>query len=312
MKRCLVLFLFLSVFFLFPFEAHAASSKKCPDCSTRMYPYEVPATCTQDGWLQYSCDNCGYWESKTYPAGGHSFTKQVSSKSPTYTSTGSITYQCSNCSQTKTVTVPMLECTSHVWVEFSRIDPTYTEEGSVTYQCSQCLRSKTEVLPVLVCTSHVWVEVSRIDPTFTTEGSVTYECSQCRTAKSEVLPLLDHVHQWAEAERTDPTEEAAGSVTYSCSCGQMRYEDLDYTSPVFDTTQELGSTFLSGVWKLFGVYVPGFSFTVGQMYLGIALCSISILVIRLFFGIGGGGGVSTRTGSTNNPKISSKRRNDEF
>ena len=124
--------------------------------------------------------------------------------------------------------------------------------------------------------------------------------------------MLSHSHKWVEIERVEPSEEVSGSVIFSCSCGQMRYEDLDHVSPVFDTTQEMGKGILSGVWKLFGVYVPGFSFTLGQMYLGIILCSISILVIRIFFGIGGGGGVSTRTGSTNNPKISEKRRKDEF
>lgn len=81
---------------------------------------------------------------------------------------------------------------------------------------------------------------------------------------------------------------------------------------MFEETEALGKSFVESVWGLFGIYVPGFSFTFGQMYLGILICSISLILIKLLFGIGGSGGESTRTGSTNNPKISKERRNDEF
>ena len=81
---------------------------------------------------------------------------------------------------------------------------------------------------------------------------------------------------------------------------------------MFETTAQLGKALIDGIWGLFGIYVPGFSFTFGQMWLGVALASISILDVRLIFGIGGSGGDSPRTGSTNNPKISKERRNDEF
>ena len=83
---------------------------------------------------------------------------------------------------------------------------------------------------------------------------------------------------------------------------------------MFDTTAQLGKALISGIWSLFGIYVPGFSFTFGQMWLGILLASISITVIHMIFGFGGSGsgGVSSRTSSTNNPKISKERRHDEF
>ena len=49
---------------------------------------------------------------------------------------------------------------------------------------------------------------------------------------------------------------------------------------MLETTAALGQAILSGVWSLFGVYVPGFDFTFGQMWLAVALASISILVIK--------------------------------
>lgn len=81
---------------------------------------------------------------------------------------------------------------------------------------------------------------------------------------------------------------------------------------MFEETATLGKTLLDGVWKLFGVYVPGFSLTFGQLWLGVTLASVSLLVVRLLFGVGGSGGVSSRTSSTNDPKISKERRRDEF
>lgn len=81
---------------------------------------------------------------------------------------------------------------------------------------------------------------------------------------------------------------------------------------MFDITIELGKALIGGIWSLFDIYVPGFSFTFGQMWLGVLLASISVLVVRLIFGFGGSGGVSSRTSSTSRPKISKERRRDEF
>ena len=81
---------------------------------------------------------------------------------------------------------------------------------------------------------------------------------------------------------------------------------------MFETTASLGKALMDGLWSLFGIYVPGFSFTFGQMWLGVPLASISILIVRLIFGFGGGPGYSSRTSSTNRPRISKERRNDEF
>ena len=83
---------------------------------------------------------------------------------------------------------------------------------------------------------------------------------------------------------------------------------------MLDTTVELGKTLIDGIWSLFGLSVPGFDFTFGQMWLGVLLCSVSIIVVRMIFGFGGSGpgGVSPRTSSTDKPRISKERRHDEF
>lgn len=98
------------------------------------------------------------------------------------------------------------------------------------------------------------------------------------------------------------------------------YADVDHppedggsaSTGMFDTTAQLGKALMDGIWSLFGIYVPGFSFTFGQMWVGVLLASVSILVVRMMFGFGGSRGESPRTGSTNNPRISKERRHDEF
>lgn len=108
----------------------------------------------------------------------------------------------------------------------------------------------------------------------------------------------------AEADQSPPTVESGDSEGDS---------EAPVSTGMLDTTASLGKVLLDGIWSLFGVSVPGFDFTFGQMWLGVLLCSISILVVRMIFSFGGGSrGESPRTSSTDHPKISKERRHDEF
>lgn len=109
------------------------------------------------------------------------------------------------------------------------------------------------------------------------------------------------------AEAVQPMSISADDVTEGGG-------DASASTGMFAATAELGQALMSGIWSLFGLYVPGFSFTFGQMWLGVLLASVSILVIRMLFGFGGSAssGVSSRTSSTNHPRISKERRRDQF
>lgn len=82
---------------------------------------------------------------------------------------------------------------------------------------------------------------------------------------------------------------------------------------MLETTASLGKALIDGIWSMFGITVPGFDFTFGQMWIAVLLASISILAVKFVFGFGAGSnGDTPRTSSTNNPKISKERRDDEF
>ena len=80
-------------------------------------------------------------------------------------------------------------------------------------------------------------------------------------------------------------------------------------SGMLESTAALGQALMSGIWKLFDVQFPGFNFTFRQFWIAVAVCGLSIRVIRVIFNFGG---ESPRSSSTRTPKISKERRHDEF
>lgn len=81
---------------------------------------------------------------------------------------------------------------------------------------------------------------------------------------------------------------------------------------MLEDTVSLGQALFSGWWAMLDVAVPGFTFTFREMYLGVAICCISLLLLKLLFNVGGQPGESSRSGSSRNPKISKERQGDEF
>lgn len=132
-----------------------------------------------------------------------------------------------------------------------------------------------------------------------------------------VLLVLSTIMSFSVAYASDASVNESGIVPYAESNTESNTSgnepsEKPANTGMFDTTASLGQSIMSAVWSLFGIYVPGFSFTFGQMYLGILLASVSILVVRMIFGFGGSGGISSRTSSTSKPRISKERRHDEF
>lgn len=77
---------------------------------------------------------------------------------------------------------------------------------------------------------------------------------------------------------------------------------------------EIAGVLISGIWDLFtGVEVPGLSgVTVASALVSLFLIGLGLRLVSYMFGFSGGGGDTPRTSSTSNPKISEKRKGDEF
>ena len=308
--------------------AFALDTVTCPGCKwnvgTRIVHQD--STCTESGFEQSICRHCGYIISETVlPPIGHNYKKDFdNSFSPTCVSPGLFTYVCQNgCGSQYYEELPLGD---HMLV-IKHASPTCTEDGSEFTFCQVCGEEFGTV--VIPATGHQYEAVP--------DQEDTYECTKCGHSYSdgppkEIPPFIPDPaceHSWVCVRSAEPTAERKGYREYECTyCGITKTEYIhklpvipgvdfsqeeipDAGSPVASDVESIGKSVFSGVWKLFGINVPGFGFTFGQMYFGIALCSLSVVVARLLFGLGGGGS-SYRTGSTDNPKISKERRNDQF
>lgn len=190
------------------------------------------------------------------------------------------------------------------------VPATCQKSGHREFECYECGNCSYKIYPII---DHDFIESSRVEPTYTSDGFQYLNCSMCGTEKTVIIPMLVCPdHHYIETDRVEPTENNSGAITYQCTiCGDSYYSELDYVNPVPPDTSSLAKTVFNGVWGLTDIYVPGFNFTIRQMWLGVVICSISVMIIKHLFNFGGSG-VSSRTGSTNKPKISDNRKRDEY
>lgn len=77
---------------------------------------------------------------------------------------------------------------------------------------------------------------------------------------------------------------------------------------------DIARVLISGIWDFFtGVEIPGLTgVTVASLMVALFLAGLGIRLVSFLLGLSGGGGDSPRTSSTSKPKISEKRKGDEF
>lgn len=203
------------------------------------------------------------------------------------------------------------DCGDYKYYLHSTRFATCTTAGYDKYLCYTCNYSDRVSRPIDP-DAHNTIEVERVEPTFGSNGYVLERCSYCGYDIRTVLEADMCAHRYKEDERIDATVDSLGSVIYICrDCGHTYTETLEYVPSIPETTAALGKAVFNGVWGMTNVYVPGFNFTIRQLWIGTFLCSFSVIVIRLLLGIGGSG-VSSRTSSTNQAKISENRKGDEY
>ena len=184
----------------------------------------VNATCTTDGYQEYTCSKCGETHQVILPKTGHNY--QVSKKvDTTCTADGYDVYTCSNCKDTYTKTTQQ-----KLGHDFSKKidhkDSTCTVKGFDLYQCSRCNETKKTELALV---DHNYQLTKTVKATCTADGYKEYTCSMCNKSYQEKLPKTGHDYDMnTEVERVDSTCSTHGHVNYACKvCGDIKTVELD-------------------------------------------------------------------------------------
>ncbi len=170
---------------------------------------EVTApTCTEEGLEKRTCESCGYEQTRTLEAPGHSYTAEETGA--TCTLPGYITYTC-RCGISYQEIVSQPKGHSHT---AQVIAPTCTAEGYTLHTC-HCGDSYTDT-PV-EATGHsygVWYTVT--NPTCQAEGQQGRDCKTCGQQETQAVNKAEHSYA---AIVTAPTCTAKGYTTHTCTYG---------------------------------------------------------------------------------------------
>lgn len=185
---------------------------------------KVDATCTADGYDVYTCSNCKDTYTKTTQQKlGHDFSKKIDHKDSTCTVKGFDLYQCSRCNETKKTELALVD---HNYQLTKTVKATCTADGYKEYSCSMCNKSYQEKLPKTGHDYDMNTEVERIDSTCSTHGHVNYACKVCGDIKTVELDLNPENHSYTETGRD------LQYIYYKCSeCGaeKKEFNDQEYT-----------------------------------------------------------------------------------
>ena len=185
---------------------------------------KVDATCTADGYDVYTCTNCKDTYTKTTQQKlGHDFSKKIDHKDSTCTVKGYDLYQCSRCDETKKTELALVD---HNYQLSKTVKATCTADGYKEYTCSMCNKSYQEKLPKTGHDYDMNTEVERVDSTCSTHGHVNYACKVCGDIKTVELDLNPENHSYTETGRD------LQYIYYKCSeCGaeKKEFNDQEYT-----------------------------------------------------------------------------------
>ena len=185
---------------------------------------KVDATCTADGYDVYTCSNCKDTYTKTTQQKlGHDFSKKIDHKDSTCTVKGFDLYQCSRCNKTKKTELALVD---HNYQLTKTVKATCTADGYKEYTCSMCNKSYQEKLPKTGHDYDMNTEVERVDSTCSTHGHVNYACKVCGDIKTVKLDLNPENHSYTETGRD------LQYIYYKCSeCGaeKKEFNDQEYT-----------------------------------------------------------------------------------
>ncbi len=197
---------------------------------------EVPATCTENAYIPYDCENCEEsYVIITGDAKGHEYV--IGKSTATCEVAGTITITCDNCEEIIVIAVDAL---GHDWGAGKVINqPTCLAEGTIEYECSRCGGKKTDKLDKV---DHDYTTVTN-QASCTEDGSVVSTCKYCGDVITTVIPAKGHT--WADTpESTVPAKcEEKGSATYKCeNCGETKTTEIPALGHVYEAKETVAPT----------------------------------------------------------------------
>lgn len=224
-------------------EATCTEPKLCTVCGAvlanakghNMEQQIVAPTCTEIGYTEVSCKDCGLSYKTEYSNTlGHNYNKEVTP--PTCLEQGYTTYTCANCGDS--YVSDYTDATGHSWSEGKNVvNATCGDEGMIEYRCANCEAVRLEneeavghtpgkaatCTEAQICTDcgavlkqatghNMQAEVT--SATCLEMGYTEYACANCDVSyKTEYTKPLGHNYQ---AEVTQPTCLEKGYTTFTC------------------------------------------------------------------------------------------------
>ena len=192
-----------------------------------VYPYTIDhyyvesienPTCTEAGYLQYDCIQCGYsYTNYSIEETGHYYV--ASTVAPTCTSGGYTVYTCTRCgdSYTDNYTHPL----GHNY-EATYMPATCTDYGKTVFTCQVCGSGYYETDGTYP-TGHNYTNEIITAPTCTTDGLRRSVCDECGDTYDSVIPASGHSYNITESA----SENGVTTRTYTCTvCGHSYKQEL--------------------------------------------------------------------------------------
>ena len=152
---------------------------------------ESAATCTANGIITYTCEDCGEVRQEQTQATGHKWevveTTEATCNTPAYT-----LRKCSVCGETSTLeTSP---ATGRHDYKGTVVAPTCTERGYTIMECSYCGDRYIDESSYVAALGHKWVKGTPVAVTCTTDGYTPATCSVCNaTEKQDIVKATGHI-----------------------------------------------------------------------------------------------------------------------
>ena len=194
----------------------------------------TPATCTEDGLMQYQCKYCDDSYTAPITKTGHSFTNYAFNNDATCTADGTETAVCDNgCGATDTRTAEGSKL-SHSFTHYvADGNATCDADGTKTAVCDNGCGATDTVADPGSKLGHDYTSTVTTPATCGKDGVRTYTCKHDPSHTYTEKINATGNHTWGDWTTTkQPTEKETGVKTRTCSvCGQSQTESIPKLNP---------------------------------------------------------------------------------